>query len=142
MPNPRNIVKFDGIQYQAQTFEIDSSIVFDRDQPNGSAQVGLAVKMVDHKTVGLTTDGSGVVGKILKVESDDKATIQTGGYIDFPGGDAATLTLGSKIVGDLGAASAQGYIRAVATATAAELGVARGQIIDASDPTKTMVRME
>jgi hypothetical protein len=141
MANPRNTVKFDGINYNAQTFFTDSSISFDRDEPNGSAQVGLAVKMTGAKTVGLTTDGSGVVGVIQSVESDDKASIHVGQYVEFPGGDGATLTLGSKIVGDLGPASAPGYIRVVATGTPAELGVAKGEIVDAADPTKTMVKM-
>lgn len=141
MPNPRNTVAFQGINYNAQTFLTDSSISFDRNQPGGSAQVGKAVKMTGAKTVGLTTDGSGVVGVILSVESDDKATIHTGQYVEFPAGEGATLTLGSKIVGDLGPDNAQGYIRVVATATAAELGVAKGEIIDAADPTKTMVKM-
>jgi hypothetical protein len=83
-----------------------------------------------------------IVGKLLKVESDNKATVQTGGYVDLPGGEGATLTLGSKIVGDLGAANAKGYIRSVAMATAAELGVARGMIVDATDPTETWVKLE
>lgn len=142
MANPRNIVKFDGIGRKGQTFLTDNTISYDRDEPNGSAQVGLAVKMVSAKTVGLTTDGSGVVGKIVRVESDDKAVIDTEGYIDFPGGEGATLTLGSKIVGDLGPDSAQGYVRSVATGTAAELGVARGMIVDAGDTTKVMVKMD
>lgn len=143
MANPRNIVRWQGIAYSAQTFHIDdSTITYDRDEENGSAQVGLAVMLSAAGTVALTSDGALVLGKLLKVESDGKATVQTGGYVDLPGGDGATLTLGSKIVGDLGAANARGYIRAVATGTAAELGVARGIIVDAATPAETWVRFE
>lgn len=143
MANPRNTVKFDGIGRVAQTYNIDgTSITFDRDQPNGSAQAGLAVKMTGPRTVGLTTDGSDVVGLLEKVESDNKASVQTGGYMPLPGGEGAALTLGNKIVGDLGPENAPGYIRAVATGTAAELGRARGMIVDGSVPAQTWVRME
>lgn len=143
MANPRNTIKFQGIQYQAQTYLIDdNTIKYDGTKDNGSAQAGLAVTLSDDGTVALTADGNAVLGKLIKVESDGKATVQTGGYVDLPGGDAATLTLGAKIVGDLGAANARGYIRAVATATAAELGVARGLIVDASDADNVWVRLE
>ena len=51
------------------------------------------------------------------------------------------LTRGKKIVGDLGPASAEGYIREVNTAVAAELGVMDGKIIDPSDATAVVVRL-
>ncbi len=143
MANPRNTIKFDGIQRQSQTYHIDNStITYDRDEENGSAQVGLAVALSDDGTVALAADGNAILGKLLKVESDDKANVQTGGYVDLPGGEGATLTLGAKIVGDLGPSSARGYIRAVATATAAGLGIARGIIVDAGDTTAVWVRLE
>ena len=143
MANPRNTVKFNGIGREAQTFYIDDdTITFDRDEPHGSAQVGKAVKLVDGATIALTTDGSHVLGVLEHVEADGKAGVQTEGYAAFPGGDGATLTLGAKIVGDLGPSSAPGYIRAVATATAAELGMARGMIIDETDPTEVWVKLE
>lgn len=142
MPNPRKIVKFNGIRYEAQTYKHDNSIVFDENEPNGSAQVGKALKMTGHSTVGLTTDGSGVVGKLLKVEHDGMCSVGAGGYVPFPAGENATLTLNSKIVGDLGPDNEQGFIRSVATGTAAELGVARGMIVDASNLEEVWVRLE
>ena len=144
MANPRNIVAFDGIRNPADTvtFKIDNStITFDEDEDAGSAQVGLAVALSAAGTVELVGDGEEVVGKLLKVERDLKATVQVGGFMTLPGGSGATLTLGKKIVGDLGAASAEGYVREVATATAAELGVARGMIVDADTPTAVVVRL-
>lgn len=130
MANPRNVVKFDGIQYQAQTFHTDAStILFDRDQPNGSEQVGLAVAMVDDSTVGLAGAGDLVVGKLLKVESDDKANVQTGGYVSFPSSGA--IAAGDKIVG-----AADGEIAAGTTAAA------RGFVVDASDVENVWVRLE
>jgi hypothetical protein len=143
MANPRNIVRFHGIGREAQTFIIDAStITYDVNQPNGSAQVGKAVKLSGNATIALATDGSHVLGKLELVEADGKATVQTEGYMSLPGGDGATLTLGAKIVGDLGPSSAAGYIRAVATGTAAELGMARGMIIDPSVTTEVWVKLE
>lgn len=142
MSDPRNAVSFEGIGYEAETFEHDDTIVYDATLPGGSEQVGLAVTKESANTVSLVGDGEGVTGKLVKVESDGKAIVQTGGHMELPGGEGATLTIGSKVVGDLGADSAEGYVRSVATATAAELGVARGEIIDATDPTAVVVRLE
>jgi len=57
----------------------------------------------------------------------------------LPGGDSASLTLNKKIVGAASSAPANGYIREVATATAAELGLARGFIVDAGTTTAVVV---
>ncbi|MCC6457272.1 MAG: hypothetical protein IT328_20125 [Caldilineaceae bacterium] len=142
MANPRDDVRFEGIGYKAQTFKIDNStITYDATKANGSAQVGLAVTFSAAKTVQLVGDGEAVVGKLIQVEADGKAVVQTGGYASFPGGTSAGLTLGKKIVGDL-LVAAEGYIREVATATAAELGVARGQIVDASDTAEVWVNLD
>jgi len=81
-----------------------------------------------------------VLGKLIKVESDGFCVVQTEGYMTLPGGTSATLTAGSKIVGDL-LVSAEGYIRVVATGTAAELGVARGIIVDATTTTAVLVKL-
>jgi hypothetical protein len=142
MADPRNAVSFNGINATYETFLIDNStITYDATKVNGSAQVGLAVALSTHGTVELVGDGEEVVGKLMKVEADNKAVVQTGGYMTLPGGSGATLTPGKKIVGDLGASSAEGYIREVATGTAAELGVARGMIVDAAVTTAVVVRM-
>lgn len=141
MADPRNTVAFDDIGYEAQTFLIDGvTITFDATKVNGSAQAGLAVAFSAHKTVELAGDGEEIVGKLISVESDGKAVVQTGGYMKLPAGTGASLTPGKKIVGDL-LVSAEGYIREVATATAAELGVARGMIVDASVATAVVVKL-
>lgn len=140
MADPRKAVKFEGIDPKYATFAIDNStITYSATADDGSAQVGLAVALSAANTVKLTEDAEAVIGKLIKVEADGYATVQIAGYMTLPGGDSASLTRGKKIVGDLGAASAKGYIREVATAQAAELGVARGFIQDAGTTTAVLV---
>lgn len=140
MADPRDAVNFDGIGEQRETYLIDdSTITYDATKANGSAQVGLAVTLSAAKTVALTQDGNGVLGKLIKVTPDKKAVVATKGYLKFPGGNGASLTRMKAIVGALGPASARGYVREVATATAAELGVCDGKIIDASDTANVIV---
>lgn len=136
MADARSQVRHDGIGSLNVPFFIDNStITYDRTQPGGSAQVGFAVTMSSaDKTVQLVGDGEAVVGKLISVEKDGVANIQIAGYMELPGGVSAALTLGKKIVGDLGPSSAKGYIQEVATDTAAQLGVARG-FISANDNT-------
>lgn len=142
-PNPRKIVKYNGIRYEAQTFKIDGvTITYDENEDNGSAQVKKAVTFSADDTVALTTDGSAVVGELLKVEADGMCSVQTAGYMPLPKGEGAVFTRGKKIVGDLGPANARGYVREVATATAAELGVARGMIVNTADTEDVWVRLE
>ena len=136
MADPRDTVEFEGLHAKHTTFKIDAStITYDKTKTNGSAQVGLAVTFSADRTVQLVGEGEAVVGKLISVEADDKANVQTGGITTFKGGTSATLTRGKKIVGDL-LVSAEGYVREVAEGTAAELAVARGSIIDddATDP--------
>jgi hypothetical protein len=123
-----------------------STITFDQTKTGGSAQVGLAVTESADKTVALVQDGDPVLGKLVKVESGNFATIQHEGGMLLPGGQSATLTAGRKIVGALGAASARGYIRAVAASAAGYVQGTmqdalngRGRILDASDSTKVAV---
>lgn len=142
MSDPRDAVSFEGIGYEAETFVHDGTIVYDATEEGGSAQVGLAVTNEGSQTVSLVGDGENVLGKLIKVESDGKCVVQTGGYMELPGGVSATLTEGARIVGDLGADSAEGYIQAAAAGTAAHHVVSRGQIIDSSDATAVMVRLE
>lgn len=141
MADPRNDVRFDEIGYRAETFIIDgTSITYSATEANGSAGVGLAVTLSADKTISLTGDAEQVLGKLISVQSDGKATVQTCGYMTLPGGASATLTVGTHVVGDLGAASAEGYIRTVNTAVAAELGVMNGSIVDASTTTAVVVK--
>lgn len=142
MANPRNQVGYRDIQIETETFKIDNStITFSDLYANGSAQVGLAVTLSADDTIALVGDGEFVLGKLLIVEGDNKATVQVGGYCYLPGGTAATLTRGEKIVGDL-LGAAKGYIQAVATGTAGQLGHARGWIQNNSVSTAVLVRLD
>lgn len=139
MADPRAATRYEEIDALNVTYAHDSAIVYSASQVNGSVSVGLAVSLVDDKTVTLAGDGEAIEGKLIKVESDGFCVVQVKGYMTLPGGSGATLTNGKKIVGDLGAASAEGYIREVNTAVAAELGVARGRIIDNTTTTAVVV---
>lgn len=125
-----------------ENFEIDdSTITYDASEVGGSAQVGLAVTFSAANTVALAADADHIVGKLIKVEADGFCNVQTKGVMTLPGGDSATLTLGLPIVGDLGAASAKGYVRIANSAVAAELAKARGEIRDASTTTAVVVSL-
>lgn len=125
-----------------ETYAIDdSTITYDSTEPNGSASVGLAVTLSGNDIVALAADANAIVGKLILVESDGFCTVQVGGNMTLPGGESATLTRGTPIVGDLGADSAKGYIRSAASAQAAELLVARGQITNVADATAVVVRL-
>lgn len=142
MADPRNTVAFEGIAEEYATFLIDNStITYSATAVGGSDKVGLAVAFSASKTIETAGNGEEVIGKLIKVEADNKAVVQVGGYMSLPGGNGASLTPGKKIVGALNASSAEGYIREVATGTAAELGVARGMIIDATTTTAVVVRL-
>lgn len=140
MADPRLAVSFDGITGPVASYLIDDvSITYDATQAGGSAVVGRAVNLSAGGTVQLAADATAVLGKLLRVEADGVALVQTGGYVTLPGGAAATLTLGRKITGAASAVPANGYIRQVDHTAAAELAVARGVIVDATDPTAVVV---
>lgn len=142
MSDPRAAVSNLGAGYRAHTYAIDdSTITYSATVAGGSSQVGLAVTFSADNTVALTADGDYVVGKLISVEADGFATVQVGGVCELPSGASATLTLGEKIVGDLDTA-AKGYIRAVATGTAAELGHARGSIQNNNDTAAVVVDLD
>lgn len=145
MADPRDRVEFRGIVSEGDgdlTFKTDNStITYDATQAGGSAQVGLAVTLSADDTVALAADGDAVVGQLLRVQKDNKATVRTRGCVELPGGASATLTRGATIVGALGPSSARGYIRSAASGTAAELVKARGQIYRNADPTKVVVHL-
>lgn len=142
MADPRLTVDYGGIGEQIVTFKIDNStITYSATADGGSSQVGYAVTLSAADTVELVGDGEAVVGKLLSVESDNVAAVQVGGFMTLPGGTGASLTLGKKIVGDL-LVAAEGYIREVNTATAAELGLARGMIVDAGTTTAVWVKLD
>lgn len=144
MADPRNAVDFQGIGILTATFIIDNStITYDATKANGAAttMIGKAVTLSADGTVALAADGEFVLGKLMLVEADNKATVQVGGFCDLPGGNGASLTRGKAIVGALNASSAKGYIREVATGTAAELGRQRGCIITNGTTTAVMVQL-
>lgn len=144
MANPRLSAGLsDGQDAHYDTFAIDNStITYDSTKARGAATTMLdkAVSLSAAGTVQLASDGEAVLGKLIKVEADNFCTVQDRGYMTLPGGASASLTLGKKIVGALGAASAKGYIREVATGTAAELGKQNGEIIDAGTTTAVLIR--
>ena len=142
MANPRDTVEYDGLFAEYATYKIDNStITYSATAVNGSSQVGLAVTFSADNTIQLVGDGEFVLGKLISVDKQNKAVVQVGGFMELPGGSGATLTRGKAIVGDLGAASAEGYIREVATATAAELGVCRGFIQAPGTASATVVKL-
>lgn len=129
-----------GIAPVMATYAIDdSTITYSSSEINGSASVGLAVTLSAGDTVALAGDGEAVIGKLIKVEADNKATVQIGGVVTLPGGDGASLTEGSRIVGDLDASSNKGYIRDANSATAAELVVCAHQIHNTDTATAVVV---
>jgi len=140
-----SVLGFDEIGVLCATFAVKSggSITYDRTYEGNSPEFGRACAMSAAAEVNLAADAEAVIGKLLKVEKDPTytyvCTVQVAGFMTLPGGTGASLTRGKKIVGALGAASAKGYIREVATGTAAELGVARGFIVDASDTAAVVV---
>lgn len=139
MANPRNDVVMDGIAPVYATFKIDNStITYSATATNGSSVVGRAVAFSAANTVELAGDGEEIAGQLISVSADNKCVVQVKGVVTLPGGTGAALTVGKKIVGDL-LVAAEGYIREVATGTAAELGVARGMILDASTTTAVKV---
>ncbi|MCI0489380.1 MAG: hypothetical protein L0229_22535 [Blastocatellia bacterium] len=142
MADPRKTVLNTDVEGPTRTYKIDNStIVYDKTKTGGSAQVGFAVTFSADDVVKLTEDGEAVVGRLELVEADNFCVVRVNGPVSLPGGDSATLTLGKKIVGDLGVAGAKGYIREVATATAAELGVARGRIVNNNDTAAVVVEL-
>lgn len=142
MGNPRSTVDFTDIGRLPATYIADGvTIVYDRTKANGSDKVGRAVMLTGNKTVALTSDGAAVEGILENVEPDGKVGIKAGGYGEAPGGAGAALTPGKKFVGAVGAGGAgdRGYIREAANA--ADALVARGSIVDSSDPTMVTVRL-
>jgi hypothetical protein len=142
MASGRNQVDYTDIDRMDITMKIDAvSIVFDQTKAMGAADtmIGKAVSLSANDTVQLIGDAEGLFGKLIQVFADGFCRVQVRGYADLPGGDGATLTRGKAVVGDLGASSAEGYIREVATAVAAELGVMHGKIVNNADTAAVIV---
>jgi hypothetical protein len=139
MADPRLAVGFEEIGAEFASFKIDNStIVYAAASDGGSASVGLAVTLSAADTVALVADAGAVIGKLIKVESDNIATVQVKGGMKLASGTGAALTVGKAIVGCL-LVAAKGYIREVNTAAAAQLGVCRGFIVDGGTVTAVEV---
>lgn len=144
MPNPRSIISFEDLDVRYRTFDIDNStITYDATKTFGSDQAGkkLAVTLSGNGIVALAADGDAIIGRLEKVEPDNRCTVAVLGCLGFKKGNAATVTRGTAIVGALGPSSAKGYVRSVNTATAAELGKCRGQIYDIADDNNVVVEL-
>lgn len=144
MANPRATQDFTDIGAHRETYSIDNNTIsFDKSQQFGSAQAGkdLAVTLSAAGTVALAADGDRVIGTLELVERDGKCSVKTGRYCKFKAGTSASLTLGKAIVGAL-RSSAKGYVREVATGTAAELGKCGGFIVDATDTDAIVVKLD
>lgn len=145
MANPRNDVRHINARVKDETYKHDNTIVYDKTKPFNSLQAGLAVTMTGEvaKTVSLVGDGEHVAGRLQLVEGDGNCVVRVMGNVELPAGAAAALTPGAPIVGALGAASAEGYIKSSDNSTAALAGAARGRIIDGTtDTTKVVVALD
>ena len=139
MADPRLGVSYDNLLDEVETYLIDdSTITFSAAQSGGSSAIGMAVSLSAADTVQLCSDAEEVIGKLIKVASDGIATVQIKGAMTLPGGTGATLTLGSKVVGDL-LVAAKGYVRIVNTAVDAEVALGRGYILNASTTTAVWI---
>lgn len=143
MANPRagiGLWEEEGAIFQTFTYD-NVQITYDATQEGGSSVVGRAVTITAAAgVISLAADGEFVLGRLVKVESDGKCTVQTGGVMELPGGTGASLTLGKAIVGDL-LVAAEGYIREVNTAVVAEIGVQNGKIWEATTTTAVVVKL-
>lgn len=142
MASVRGGVSFEGINAVYETFKIDNStITHDATKERGSAEVDLAVTLSADDTVALAGDGEVVIGRLERVESDDRCSVQTHGITKLPGGTSATLTVGTKIMGDL-LVSAKGYIQTVGTGSVAAESAGRGRIINNDTTTAVVVDLD
>lgn len=143
MSDPRDDVSLKGVNGPRGTFKIDAStITYEVGQPNGTSHAGKAVTLSGDNVVALAGDGEQVEGGLISVSSDGFCSVENHGGVVLPGGAGASLTNGKAIVGDLDGSGNKGYIREVATGTAAELGVARGRIVDNSVTTAVVVMFD
>lgn len=131
-----------GIEPGIEVFLIDDSTIrYEPEQPNGSSVTGRAVSLAAARTVQLADDGDVVLGKLLRVDQNGNANVQTGGYVSLPSSDGAPLTIGHKIVGRRDGSGARGFIRTAAADDANGLLAARGIVIDSTESQAVIVRL-
>lgn len=121
-----------------------TTILYDPDQPNGSAQAGLAVTFATAAdTYKLTVDGSYVVGRLESVGPGPAGsiicTIKRLGEVPLPSGTGGTPAKGSAVVGALNGSGAGGYVRAAVAATLADVAAQRGRVYNNTAPTALVV---
>ncbi len=121
MADPRAVACHDDNHARYETYKADNStIAYSATTNGGSSAVGLAVTLTStDDTVALAGDGEVVMGKLISVESDLFCVVQIGGFCKLPGGASATLTVGTKIVGDLDGSSNKGYIQTLSETVSA-----------------------
>ncbi len=140
MPAGRSQVAYDDIRYDAITMKIDNvTITHDVTKANGIGVIagsGPAVSLSADDTVQLAADAQAIFGKLLKVEPDGFATIQRWGFVTLP--SSGTITRGTRIVGALSTAL-RGFVRSAVAATAAEVAVARGDVVNIADTANVVV---
>lgn len=139
MASVRARVTFRELDYSAITVKIDNvTITYDESKTAGCglSTFGLAVTLSADGTVALAVDQSVVLGKLLRVEKDNFATVQVDGGMILPKATSAP-TYGTKIVGGL-LVAAKGYVRSIAAAGGAYAQAAaldtqaqRGIVLDA-----------
>lgn len=146
MANPRAAVGHLNVKTKRGTFKYDNTIVYDKTKAGNSVSVGLAVTLTGETTdtVSLIADGEKITGRLEYVDADGFCTVTEVGNVELPGGASALLTQGLAVVGSLGGAGGtqEGYIRAIAVATLADVARARGEIINPADTTKVVVRLD
>lgn len=143
MSDPREVVRHDNNHAKYESYAIDNStITYDGTVAGGSSVVGRAVTLSGDDTVALAGDGEVVHGKLILVEVGNRCTVQIGGFCELPAGDGATVTVGTKILGDLNASSAKGFIQSAPETTAADavkVAKTRGLIVNNNTTTAVVV---
>lgn len=143
MSDPREVVRHDDNHARYESYAIDNStITYDATVAGGSSVVGRAVKLSANDTVALAGDGDIVHGKLVLVEVGLRCTVQIRGFCELPGGNGATLTRNTKILGALNASSAAGFIKSAPESTAADavaVAKTRGLIVNPATSTAVVV---
>lgn len=139
MANPRDRVGFTTARNRRHTYRYDDTIVYDKTKPGNSLQVGRAVTETGEASdvISLVGDGERVLGRLEIVEADGNCTVTDWGVVELPAGASAAVTHGFPIVGALGPASAEGYVKADNTAV-----LGRGSIKKNADTTKLQVDLD
>lgn len=138
MADPRKAVVWSAVGDYITVKADGVTIVYSATAAYGCADVGKAVTLSADDTIALAGDREFVLGRLEKVGPDGYCTVKWRGDVKLPGGTSATLTLGTKIVGDL-LVSAKGYIQSAAAGTAADHIISQGRIVNNDDTDNVVV---